>query len=148
MKSAETIFRHYLNEKGLLYSKQQEQILAAFVKIKNNPTVDDLYNTIRRKNSKIGLATVYRTMRAICDCGLAEKVDFGDGARRFEHKHRYQQHYHLICIKCGRVIEVTSGKIENLQKKLAKQHNFTPTKDTMKIFGVCNKCQQNEKQNR
>ena len=88
MKSAETIFRHYLNEKGLLYSKQREKILAAFVKIKNHPTVDDLYNTIRKKNPKIGLATVYRTTRVICDSGLAGEVDFGDGVRRFEHKYQ------------------------------------------------------------
>ena len=87
MKSAETIFRQYLKERGLLYSKQREQILVVFVKIKNHPTVDDLYNTIRKKNPKIGLATVYRTMKAICDSGLAGEVDFGDGVRRFEPKY-------------------------------------------------------------
>jgi len=97
----------------------------------------------KKKDPKIGLATVYRTMRAICDSGLAGEVDFGDGVRRFEHKFHRQHHHHLVCIKCGRVIEVTSGQIENLQKKLAEQHNFTPTKDTMKIFGICSKCQRN-----
>jgi Fur family ferric uptake transcriptional regulator len=129
-----------LKEKGLLYSYQREQILVVFVKIKNHPTVDDIYNTIRKKNPKIGLATVYRTMRVICDCGMAMEVDFGDGVRRFEHKYRHQHRHHLVCIKCGKVIEVTSGRIESLQKKLAKQHNFAPTKDTMKIFGLCSKC--------
>ena len=127
----------------MLVSRQREQVLAAFIKAKNHPTVDDIYNTIRRKNLKIGLATVYRTMRAICDSGLAGEVDFGDGVRRFEHKYWRQHHYHLVCIKCGRVIEVTSGKIEKLQKKLAKQHNFIPSRDTMKIFGICSKCQRN-----
>ena len=85
-------------------------------------------------------------MRAICDSGLAGEVDFGDGVRRFEHKYQRQHHHHLVCIKCGRVIEVTSGQIENLQKKLAEQHNFTPTKDTMKIFGICSKCRHSKKQ--
>ena len=146
MKSAETIFRQYLKEKGLLVSRQREQVLAAFIKTKNHPTVDDIYNTIRKKNLKIGLATVYRTMRVICDCGLAREVDFGDGLRRFEHKYRHQHHHHLVCIKCGRVIEVTSNQIESLQKKLAEQHNFTPTKDTMKIFGICSKCRHSKKQ--
>ena len=140
MKSAETIFRQYLKEKGLFYSKQREQILAAFIKTRNHPTVDDLYNTIRKKYSKIGLATVYRTMRVICDCDLAMEVDFGDGVRRFEYKFHRQHHHHLICIKCGRVIEVTSNQLESVQKKLAKQHNFAPTRDTMKIFGLCSKC--------
>jgi len=140
MKSAETIFRQYLKEKGLLYSKQREQILKTFMKARSHLTIDDLYNAVRKKNSRIGLATVYRTMRIICDCGLAEKVDFADGLRRFEHKYRHQHHHHLVCIKCGKVIEVTSSRIESLQKKLAKHHDFAPTRDTMKIFGLCSKC--------
>jgi len=145
MRSAKTVFRQYLKESGMLVSHQRKQILAAFVNTKNHPTVDDLYNTIRKKNPKIGLATVYRTMRAICDSGLAGEVDFGDGVRRFEHRYRRQHHHHLVCIKCGRVIEITNGKIENLQKKLAREHNFTSTKDTMKIFGICSKCEHKQK---
>ena len=140
MKSAETIFRQYLKEKGLLYSKQREQILKTFMKARSHLAIDDLYNAVRKKNPRIGLATVYRTMRVICDCGLAREVDFGDGVRRFEHKYQHQHHHHLVCIKCGRVIEVTSNQIESLQKKLAKQHNFAPIRDTMKIFGLCSKC--------
>jgi len=143
MKSAETIFRQYLKEKGLLYSKQREQILKTFMKARSHLAIDDLYNAVRKKKPRIGLATVYRTMRVICDCGLAGEVDFGDGVRRFEHKYRHQHHHHLVCIKCGRVIEVTSNQIESLQKKLARQHNFAPTKDTMKIFGICSRCQGN-----
>ena len=146
MKSAKTIFRKHLKEKGMLCSKQREQILVTFIKTRNHPTVNDLYNIIRKKDPKIGLATVYRTMKAICDSGLAGEVDFADGVRRFEHKYQRQHHHHLVCIKCGRVIEVTSGKIESLQKKLAEQHNFTPTRDTMKIFGLCSKCRHSKKQ--
>ena len=116
MKSAETIFRQYLKEKGLLYSKQREQILKTFMKARSHLAIDDLYNVVRKKNPRIGLATVYRTMRVICNCGLAREVDFGDGLRRFEHKYRHQHHHHLVCIKCGRVIEVTSNQIESLQK--------------------------------
>jgi len=140
MKSAETVFRQYLKAKGLLYSRQREQILAAFVKTKNHPTIDDIYRTLKKKNLNIGLATVYRTMRVICDAGLAAEVDFADGIRRFEYKYRHHHHHHLVCIKCGRVIEVNSSQIENLQKKLAKQHNFTPARDSMKIFGLCSRC--------
>jgi len=146
MKSAKNVFRQYLKNNGLLHSKPREQILETFMKAKSHLTIDDLYNAVRKKNPKIGLATVYRTMRVICDCGLARELDFGDGARRFEHKYRRQHHYHLVCIKCGRVIDAASGEIENLQKKLAKQHNFAPTKDTMKIFGICSKCKHSKKQ--
>jgi len=146
VRSAKTVFKQYLKEKGMLPSKQREQVLEAFMKARSHLAIDDLYNAVRKKNPRIGLATVYRTMRVICKAGLAREVDFGDGLRRFEHKYRRQHHHHLVCIKCGRVIEVASGEIENLQKKLAKQHNFAPTKDTMKIFGICSKCKHSKKQ--
>jgi len=146
MKSARTIFRRYLKENGLLYSKQQEQILDVFVKTKRHPTIDDIYEVARKRNPKVDLATVYRAMKVICDAGLAKEVDFGDGLRRFEHEYQHQHHHHLVCPKCGRVIEMTSTAIERLERKLARRHNFAPIRDTMKIFGICSKCKRDKKQ--
>jgi len=143
MKSAKAIFKQYLREKRMLLSHQREEIFDTFMKTRNHPTVDFLYDVIRKKYPKIGLATVYRTMRIICDADLARKVDFGDGVRRFEHKFKRHKHHHLICTKCGRIIEVKSPEIERLPKKLASQHDFSATKNTMEIFGICSSCQSN-----
>jgi len=145
MKSAKTIFNQYLRKNGMLYSKQREQILDIFLKAEKHPTVNDLYELVRKKNPKIGLATVYRTMEVICDAGLARKLDFGDGTKHYEHKYKHQHHHHLVCLKCGKIIEITSGKIEAIQRQLAKKHGFTISRDTMKIFGVCKTCKRKEK---
>jgi Fur family ferric uptake transcriptional regulator len=145
MKSAKNVLRQYLKNNGLLRSRQREQILDILLKTEKHPTIGDIYERIRRKNPKIGLATVYRAVRVICDAGLAREVNFGDGAKRFEHK--YQHHHHLVCLKCGRIIEITSPELEKLQKQLAKKHNFTITKDTMKIFGTCRTCKRKKTQN-
>ena len=145
MKSAKTIFNQYLRKNGMLYSKQREQIMDIFLKTEKHPTVNDLYELVRKKNPKIGLATVYRTMEVICDAGLARKLDFGDGTKHYEHKYKHQHHHHLVCLKCGKIIEITSGKIEEIQKKLAKKHGFTITRDTMKMFGICKTCKRKEK---
>ena len=146
MKSAKDIFRNYLKKNGLLYSRQREQVLDIFLKTEKHLTIDELYRRIRKKNPKIGLATVYRTMRVICSAGLARETDFGDGVKCYEHKYKHQHHHHLVCIKCGRIIEVISPEIEKLQKKLAKKHGFTISRDTMKIFGICRTCKRKEKQ--
>ena len=130
----------------MLGSKQREQILDIFLKTEKHSTINDLYDLVRKKDPKIGLATVYRTMRVICDAGLAREVDFGDGIGRFEHKYQHQHHYHLFCTKCGRVIEVLNPQIEKLQESLAKKHNFTLLSHKMKIFGICNTCKRKEKQ--
>lgn len=148
MKSAKTIFKQYLKHKELLCSKQREQVLDAFMKAKSHLTIDDLYDAVRKKNPKIGLATVYRAMGVICEAGLAREVDFGDRVKHFERKYRHHHHHHLVCIRCGRITEVTSPELERLQRKLAKRHNFAHTRDTMKIFGICSKCKHNEKQSR
>ena len=145
MKSAEDIFRDHLKKNGRLYSKQREQILEIFLKTEKHPTINDLYDLVRKENPRIGLATVYRTMEVICDSGLAVKLDFEDNTRRYEHQYKHQHHHHLVCLACGRVIEITSGRLEKIQKELAKKHNFTISKDTMKIFGICRTCKRKKK---
>jgi Fur family ferric uptake transcriptional regulator len=145
MKSAKTVFRQYLKNRGMLHSKQREEILDIFLKTEKHLTIDDLYELVRKKHPKIGLATVYRAMRVICDAGLAREADFGDGVKRFEHEYQHQHHDHLVCLKCGRVIEVLSPKIEHLQERLAKKHNFTPVRHRMVIFGTCRECKRKEK---
>ncbi len=141
MKNAKNIFRQYLKEAGMLYSRQREQILDVFLQTERHSTIGDLHELVKRENPRIGLATVYRTMRIICQAGLARETDFGDGFRRFEHKYRHQHHDHLVCLECGRVIEVISPEIEGLQETLARRHEFVPTSHKMQIFGVCRACE-------
>ncbi|MBA7640708.1 Ferric uptake regulation protein [subsurface metagenome] len=145
MKSAKIVFRQYLKDTGMHHSERREQIMDIFLQTERHPTIDDLYELVRRKNPKIGLATVYRAMRAICNAGLARETDFGDGVKRFEHKYQHQHHDHLVCLKCGSVIEVMSPEIEDMQEKLAKKHNFTAIRHRMQIFGTCRKCKRKGK---
>jgi Fur family ferric uptake transcriptional regulator len=144
MESAKTIFGRYLKNEGLLNSQPRNQILEIFLKTEEHPTINDLYDRVRKKNPEIGLATVYRTMKLICDAGLARQTDFGDGRKRFEHKYQHQHHDHLICLQCGRIIEVVSPKIEKLQDTLAKKHRFTPVRHRMQIFGTCKSCKRKQ----
>ena len=147
IKQAKIIFADYLKNNGLLQTAQRQQILDIFLKTENHPTIEELYLIIRKKNPKIGLATVYRTMKVISDAGLARETNFGNGQRSFEHKYLHRHHDHLICVICGKIIEVISPEIENLKDKLAKKHGFSTVRHTMQIFGTCAKCKKkNEKQ--
>jgi len=116
-----------------------------FLKTEKHPTVNDIYDMVRKENPKIGLATVYRTMELIYNAGLARKVGFGDGIKHYEHRYRHPHHHHLICVKCGKVIEIASSKIDAIQKQLAEKHAFTITRATMRLFGICNACKRKEK---
>ena len=146
MKSAKAIFKRYLRNNGMLHSEQREQILDIFLKTEKHPTINDLYDLVRKKNPKIGLATVYRSMKVICDAGLARETDFGDGTKRFEHKYKHQHHDHLVCLKCGRIVEVMSPEIEKLQESLARRHKFKAVRHRMQIFGICRTCKRKKTQ--
>ncbi len=146
MKPAKAIFSQYLRENGKLYSKQREQILDIFLKTEQHPTINDLHDLVKKRDPKISLATVYRTMEVICDAGLARKVDFGGSTKRYEHKHKHQHHDHLVCLKCGRIIEVMSPGIEKLQERLAKKHKFSAVRHRMEIFGICRSCNRKKTQ--
>ena len=146
MRPAKTIFREYLRHNGLLASGQREQILDIFLKTEKHHTINDLYALVRKKHPQIGLATVYRTMKVICDAGLARETDFGGNIRRFEHKYKHQHHDHLVCLKCGRITEVISPAIEKLQENLARKHRFKALRHRMEIFGICRICKSKETQ--
>jgi Fur family ferric uptake transcriptional regulator len=141
MKSAKTVFREHLRKNGLIDSQQREQILDIFLKTEKHPTINDLYHLVRKKHPQIGLATVYRAMKVICGAGLARETDLGGGIRRFEHKYQHQHHDHLVCLKCGRIIEVMSPEIEKLQESLARKHKFKAVRHRMEIFGICTTCE-------
>ncbi len=145
MKSAKNVLRQYLKNNGMLHSRQREQILDIFLKTQKHSTIDDLYNLVRKKNPKIGLATIYRAMKVICQAGLARETDFGDGIKRFEYEYGRDHHDHLVCLECGRIIEVVDPELEKLQDELARGHGFTPLRHRMQIFGTCKSCRRKKK---
>ena len=134
------MFDDFIRLKGLRHTHQREKILDIFLSTERHVSCDELYKLVRKQDSGVGYTTVYRTMKILSESGLCEEIDLGDGILRFEHKYGHEHHDHLICIKCGRFIEVTSPKIEEIQELMAKKHLFTPTKHKLDIFGVCKKC--------
>lgn len=133
-------FIKYLKKNGLRNTRQREDILNAFLAAKRHITVEELYNEVARKYPGIGYATVHRNMNLMRECGLADEIKIGMQKARFESPCGHGHHDHLICLKCGRFIEVNDEKIERLQANLAEANDFTPVRHKMEIYGYCNKC--------
>ncbi len=134
------IFVSYLKQKGLRNTKQREEILDAFLTSDGHITVEELYHAVTKKDHGIGYATVHRNLNLLRECGLAEEIKIGNQRTKFETPHGQGHHDHLICLKCGRLIEVNDEKIERLQVRLAETNNFTPVRHKLEIYGYCNKC--------
>lgn len=115
-------------------------ILDAFFKADRHITVEDLYGILQKKSPDIGYATVHRNLKLMCECGLAEEMKIGGQKARYEQTHGHEHHDHLICTKCGRLIEVKDERIERLQDELAEAKGFTPRRHKLEIYGLCRTC--------
>ena len=140
IKTAKDIFSEFLTRKGLRQTKQREQILDEFLAAKAHFTIDEFYNILKKRDQSIGSATVHRNLRLLCEAGLAEEIKIGSGKARFELTFGQPHHDHLICLKCGRFIEVFDNQIEILQGKLAEANDFLPQKHKLEIYGYCRQC--------
>lgn len=134
------IFKNYIREKGLRNTKQREEIIDAFFSSEKHITVDKLFAAVRACNPGIGYATVHRNLSLLCECGLADEIKIGRQKTRYEPKFGQKHHDHLICLKCGRFIEVNDSKIEKLQDKLAEMNDFVPVRHKLEIYGICKEC--------
>jgi len=136
----EQVLIEYLRQKDLKYTEQRRIILESFLKTETHFTVDDLYAGVKEVNQSIGYTTIYRTLKLFVECGLASEMKFKDGITRYEHRFGHEHHDHLICVRCGQLIEVVEPEIEELQEKLARKHNFKIEHHRMELYGICKKC--------
>lgn len=134
------LLQKYLHEKGLKSTSQRDDIVDVFFKTGTHINLEELLKRVRRKNPKIGYATVYRTMKLLTGCGIAIERQFGDGQTRYEHIPDDRHHDHCICVKCGKIMEFENQKIEHLQKEIAEKLNFTVANHKLELYGLCSKC--------
>ena len=145
MQDSLRLFKDYLLQKGHKKTQQRLHILRAFLDFEGHCTAEELLSAARRQDPSVSQATVYRTLKLLCNAGLARELHFGDGMARFERRLNAAEHHdHLICERCGRTIEFFSAEIERLQEELARQHNFAPTRHRLYLYGVCPACRKAE----
>ncbi|MDC1032649.1 Fur family transcriptional regulator [Candidatus Pelagibacter sp.] len=101
----------------------------------DHPDVDELYNRVSKVDSKISIATVYRTVKILEEAGILVKHDFKAGKARYE-QIRESHHDHLIDVKTGEIIEFVDEEIEILQKKVAEKYGYQLVDHKLELYGV------------
>ena len=99
----------------------------------DHPDVDELYNRVSQIDSKISIATVYRTVKLFEEAGILTKHDFKSGKARYELN---DDHNHLIDIKTGEIIEFVDEEIEELQKKIADKYGYKLVDHKLELSGI------------
>ena len=134
------VLKRVIDEKGLRRSKQRDLILAVFLGIERHVTIDELWVEVKKRNPSVGYATVYRAMKLFCESGLCSEVRLENGSTLYEHLLNHEHHDHLICTRCGKMIEVINKEIEHLQEQLMNGYGFTPQFHRMSLYGICPNC--------
>ena len=140
MAGEQGILLEYLKSKSRKQSRQRTQILELFLKCPRHLTASELYLLVQKNNPAIGFATVYRTLKLLCESGLCREMALEDGVTRYERQQGHEHHDHLVCTKCGRVVEVIDQIIESHQERLFRKYGFHPQRHRMELYGLCKKC--------
>ena len=128
-------------DKGVKLTDQRRIIVKVLSESKktygesDHPDVDELYNRVSKVDSKISIATVYRTVKILEEAGILVKHDFKAGKARYEQL-RESHHDHLIDIKTGEIIEFVNEEIEKLQEKIAEEYGYQLVDHKLELYGV------------
>ena len=122
-------------KKGVKLTDQRKIIAKVMSEANDHPDVDELYNRVSKIDSKISIATVYRTVKLFEEFGIVAKHEFKGGKARYEQLSE-SHHDHLIDIKSGEIIEFVDQEIEKLQKKVAEKYGYDLVDHKLELYGV------------
>jgi Fur family ferric uptake transcriptional regulator len=132
----------YLEENHLKHTAQRDAVLDVFLSASGHITSEEIYQRVRDRHPNIGYTTVYRTMKLLCDAGLAAERHFDDGITRYEIAHEH--HDHLVCVRCGKIIEFECRMIESTQDEIAQRYQFRVLRHRHELYGHCRDCRDDE----
>ena len=143
LSAEKKLFYGYLRQNRLKKTHQKDLILDTFLKTEGHLSVEDLYELVKMKDKKIGIVTVFRTLKSLTACGIAREINLGDGLTRFEHSYHHPHHHHIVCTECNKAIEFISPELESIQDQIVRRYRFQPVHHRLQIFGICENCREN-----
>ena len=142
-------YHRFLSINKLRDTKQRSLIFATFMQQNRHLTAEELYHILQQKLPQIGQATVYRTLKLLCENGFAIELSLR-GAQNVQNPHAQssyfepflarKHHDHLVCTECGKYFEFYNEELETLQDKIAEKYNFQLESHTHVLYGKCSNC--------
>lgn len=146
MKTEIAAFHEFLQTRSLKSTDQRDLIVKEiFLAPHHHFSAEELLTTARKKDPTISRATVYRTLSLLLESKMLDELDIGKGHKYFEPMFGVSHHDHLICLRCEKIIEFESPKIEEIQDQITRAHGFSMVYHSHKIFGLCQSCGRKEK---
>lgn len=135
-KQFESLFR----QEQIDFLEQRLKVLDAFLQTEQHVSVRQLQSVLKKQGQGFELDFIEETLELMCRYGFAQKNRFKNGDPLYEHRHLGQHHDHMICTKCGQIIEFEDSRLENLQLEIARGYGFHMLQHKMEIYGICDRC--------
>ena len=137
-------FRRHLREHNQPITRQRDLVAQVVFRSEDHLSVDGIRRELKLRGESVGMATVYRTLDLLVESGLVRAHEFGEGFKRYEPMTAQTDHEHLICERCGRVVEFANERLERMLPVLADEHGFQHRRHRVEIYGVCRECRRSE----
>ena len=122
----------------MIYSKQREGILRTFRYELNHPTAEELYTHLKEREPSLSLATVYRNLNQLSKIGKVMRIEVPNGSDRFDSI--ADGHYHLICEKCGKAVDIARDAIPDTVEAAQKYSGCEVKNASILFCGICREC--------
>ena len=133
-------FKALFKQENIDRFEDRFKILDIFLRTERHITTDELVALLAERGHPFDPDFVADTLKRMCLFGFARKNRFNNGQVRYEHLHLGQHHDHMICTKCGSIIEFNDDHLEDLQVQIASSHGFHMLQHKMEIYGICELC--------
>lgn len=130
-----------LKSKGYRLTPQRIMVVDALHSVETHISAEEIFKKLKGKYPYANISTVYRTLELMKELGLVAEIEVGDGIARY-HAREHGHHHHLVCSKCGRILEFPESELIPLEKVLTKHHGFRADLRHLAIFGLCSGCQE------
>ena len=128
-----------LSEQGYRLTPQRVMILSAIENSDNHISAEEIYAQVVAKYPNVNISTVYRTLELLKRLGLVTETNLGGGRVRY-HPGEKGHHHHLVCQKCGAIIDVDESTLARLEDVLLHRYDFKASMRHVAIFGLCGNC--------
>ena len=128
-----------LRDNGHKITPQRLAIVKILGKSKGHPSVEDIYDQIKKDFPTMSLATVYRNIVLIKSLGEVLELGFPDGSNRYDGNKPYS-HPHVICIKCKKIVDPDLDSLDEMKNEVALETNFKILNHRLDFFGICSSC--------
>ncbi|MEG0254620.1 MAG: Fur family transcriptional regulator [Vagococcus sp.] len=132
-----------MKESNIRITPQRYAILEYLVESKSHPTADEIYKHLEHRFPNMSVATVYNNLRLFTEIGFVMEMAYGDSSSRFDFTST--RHYHAICDKCGKVVDVFYPGLEDVESATEQLTGFKIRDHRLEMYGVCPECQKSEK---